>query len=228
MSAAYDLQHKVSLTKEQLEVLADKCPTDEVVLELDKATSTIRYMEKYSLDQNVARFVRDVFDCAVAQKALDARPCRINRCPICGAGPHIILYQSGRNKGREKSRIGRSGYEFAERVVSIAGYPTTGCCADCFHRLSAIVSDVVSELECQVSERITGHKNRWARWQNRECSKCGWEGHEGQMGRRRTLFGDGTYPSTCPECKAVNEPLGLNVIVTVPGFTVTEVKTHED
>jgi rubrerythrin len=85
----------------------------------------------------------------------------------------------------------------------------------------------IEGMECEVDEKITGHPNRFTRYQNRKCSKCGWFGHEGQMGRRRTMFGDGYYPAQCPSCNAVNEAFGLAVIAIEPGYTAVPVIKKE-
>lgn len=59
----------------------------------------------------------------------------------------------------------------------------------------------------------------WTRHSNRRCTKCGWEGHEGEMGRLMTLMGDGYYPALCPECGA-GDRLFSRDVETRDGFTV--------
>jgi hypothetical protein len=56
---------------------------------------------------------------------------------------------------------------------------------------------------------------------NMKCSKCNWEGHEGEMGKLRTLMGDGWYAGKCPSC-GVENTLFSNVIKPTEGYVLTE------
>ena len=60
------------------------------------------------------------------------------------------------------------------------------------------------------------------RYDDVKCKLCGWEGHEGQMGRLPTLIGDGSYPAYCarrPECRAENG-WGRSDVERTGGFTI--------
>ena len=56
-----------------------------------------------------------------------------------------------------------------------------------------------------------------------ECKKCGWIGHDGQLGKLRTLLGDGYYLGKCPDCGAENHAFTVENIVALEGFEVVEV-----
>ena len=49
-----------------------------------------------------------------------------------------------------------------------------------------------------------------------------WEGHEGQVGRLRTLLGDGTYPGKCLSCGVEHRPFSVSPLEIIDGFVVVE------
>lgn len=174
-----------------------------------------------SLNDAEAAFVSDVIDSASASKLLIRMPCRVSSCRVCGRGQTPILYKSGRNKGRVKDYISGPGYELAETFVRIAGYPKLGACADCVNRLMPAILDAVSDLEVEIN--VPGAVTKFKRVRNRRCTKCGWKGHEGEMGKERTIMGDGWYAARCPRCPAKNT-FGISEIEIADGYTMVPFK----
>lgn len=178
----------------------------------------------YGVTEREGLFLQRIRELAIEQKYLYPRACRIDYCRLCDKGPNIVYYQSGRNKGREKSRYGNSGYEFKDSSIRVSGHVSCGCCASCLERLLPHIREQVKDIEAEISEKITGHPNKWKRYLNKQCTKCGWAGHEGQMLKERTVMGDGWYPAGCPECKAKNLFMGQVFVKTGTGYTVVEVQ----
>lgn len=218
------LLFEVKLTLDELRMLDSTKVSKEVRDKIITASGAHGCALHYGVTEREGLFLQHVRELALDQKYLSPRACRIENCRLCGKGPNIVLYQSGRNKGQEKSRYGNPGYEFKESCVRIAGYAACGCCAQCFERLLPHIREQIKDIEAEVSEKITGHPNKWKRYQNRRCTKCGWAGHEGQMLRELTIMGDGHYPAGCPECKVKNLFLGQVFVKTEPGYTVVPVQ----
>lgn len=150
---------------------------------------------------------------------------RIRYCPLCESGGGFVLYKSGPRKGRPNydRPLSMPGIELAYRFVTIDGSVAMGGCQDCIgpvipHLKAALVGVPAALPDMLVTEGA----QRFNRFDNRRCTACGWTGHEGEMGRQRTLMGDGTYPATCPSCKAENRIFGSRTIETIDGFTVVE------
>ena len=148
---------------------------------------------------------------------------RLRYCPLCEKHGGYALYKSGPRKGRPNydRPLSMPGIELAYRFVTIEGSVAMGGCQDCIRpvipHLKAALVGVPAALPDML---VTEGAQRFNRFDNRRCTACGWTGHEGEMGRRRTLFDDGTYPATCPSCNAENRPFGPRIIETVDGFTV--------
>ena len=99
-------------------------------------------------------------------------------------------------------------------------------CTECFARIKSSLLLWLEDEAIEIPEWITGHAPKWKRYQNMECTKCGWKGHEGLMERKPTIMGGGTYPGGCPKCEAVNV-LFLQAIERRPGYVITPAKTKE-
>jgi hypothetical protein len=217
-----ELKFGVSLTLDELMMLDKSRVSTETLDAITTAEGANGCRLHYGVTQREGLFLQHIRELAVSQKMIRPIPCRIDNCRLCGKGPNIVLFQSGRNKGREKARHGNPGYEFKDNCITIRGLPSVGCCADCFTRLLPHIAEQVSDVEAEVSEKITGHAPRFKRHRDRKCTKCGWVGHEGQMGKLRTMMGDGWYPGVCPECKAENLFL-TTVVETLPTYSVVPV-----
>lgn len=62
----------------------------------------------------------------------------------------------------------------------------------------------------------------YQRWDRCRCKRCKWTGHDGQLGKLRTLMGDGFYPGKCPSCGEERRPLGSDPFERLDGFDVVE------
>jgi len=221
--------NNVKLTDQELQLLDGKC-SDEIQSCVDGAKKRIEL--KSSLE-----FVPDEFRDLAVSVVEEARKngelvfqrTSARSCPCCKkeAG-YAIRTRSGRyhrkgDKNYDKP-LSFGAVEFSKRFVRMKHYLDVGCCADCFVKAEPYLKDCLSGVVAEIPKqlRLEGmpvHK----KFSNKKCSKCEWEGHEGEMGSSMTLMGDGKYPSTCPKCNAKNT-LFETVIKTVDGYVCLPVK----
>ena len=86
------------------------------------------------------------------------------------------------------------GVELGYRFIGFTGHAVCGCCDECWEQAKPLMGAALAEVEAAIPEAFTGYPPRFERYDNAQCTRCGWTGHEGQMKGRRTLMGDGTYP----------------------------------
>jgi hypothetical protein len=206
-------------------VLLDGKVRDEVQPEVDAAKARLDAIEDHpDLPDHLARFVADAVTEARANGRLVWHHDRIRSCPLCGRYGGYAKFKSGPRRGQSNTNrpLSFNGVELARRFVTMEGHVTLGGCVECVETAEPTLRDALRGVEAQVPDRLRadGEPKR-VRYALRRCTECGWEGHEGEMGRRRTIMGDGTYPAACPSCKALNE-LGRAPVERRDGFVVAE------
>lgn len=218
----------ISLTDDELVVLDGRCEP-ETQTEVDAAKARIAARRRFTdLPPALAGLVADVVGEATAKGRLVLWNRPLDRCPLCKETKGYVPYKSGPRRGEpnHSKPIRLDGYELADRFVTFKGHVSVGGCVSCVDQALPTIVESLRGVEAEVPERLRADgEPRRVRHHNVHCTKCGWDGHEGQMRRHRTVFGDGTYPSGCPECPAENLPLGRSVVERVDGFTVV---TEED
>lgn len=177
-------------------------------------------------DTKIADFIAKAIEAAKTSGRLVFRHAEVRCCGLCGkSGGYRQYSRSSRwhRKGQTdfSKPIYLYGVDLIDSFVRIKGSPELGCCDACWKTVKPLLARNLEGVHAEIPESITGHPPKFKWHQNRKCSKCGWAGHEGQMGRNVTLMGDGTYPSTCPQCKAKNVFLSTTIEL-VDGFTLVE------
>lgn len=173
-----------------------------------------------------AGFVADCVTEATTNGQLDLSKRRLRRCALCGTSAGYVLFKSGPRRGKPDTNrpLTLPGFELARRFVSMAGYADLGGCESCVRPVLPVIAEALRGVRAEVPEALHADREpRWRRFPKRACTKCGWTGHEGQMGRLRTILGDGTYPAECPTCGAANT-FGHTEVPTADGFTVVEAR----
>lgn len=212
------------LTDDELVVLDGRCRA-EVQAAVDAAKDRITARMRYDdLPPEQAAFIADVVREARESGVLKWMGVRIDHCPLCGWMGEYPRYKQGPRRGQIKDRAKRSttaGVELADRFVHIERHVLLGGCNECMDALSDRLAEALRGVEAQVPERLRaeGEPER-VKYDRKRCTACGWQGHEGEMGRLRTLMGDGAYPGKCPECGVEQQPLGRRVFESVDGFVV--------
>lgn len=215
----FDL-NEVKLTDEELLLLDGKCSEKvQTAVDLVKTSKTITGLAS----PEHAKFVVSVVQEAQTSGKLIFSRSSISYCPVCKTSGSYRLYKSGKNKGRfnydKPTYI--FGVELAYRSVIIRGHVTVGCCSQCWETVKPFVLTALESVKAQMPEALTGHPEKYTRYDKRKCSSCGWEGHEGEMGFLPALMG-GNYRGECPKCKVKNEIFGPQKITAAEGFVVVE------
>ena len=150
---------------------------------------------------------------------------QVSSCPCCGASAGYATYKSS-SRYHDKGDVNRDKplslniTDLDGSFVRVSNYSSLGFCQSCKEIILPILLLELEDVRAEIPEKLTGHAPKFRWHQNKVCA-CGWTGHEGQMGRLYALMG-GTYPGSCPSCKAENTPFGRTIIATADGFTLTE------
>ena len=215
----------VRLTDEELLLLDGKCsPKAQEAVEKAKARLAVQ-LELPAHLQHFDDFIRRVVLLAQEEGKLVYQQRRTHRCPICKVGGEYATYRRSSRTHRRgepdySKPITLAGIELAERFVVVKDTLTLGCCTKCMEAIKPHLIQALGGVKAEMPEALM--PTHWKKWDNMRCSKCGWEGHEGQMGKLRTLFGNGYYRGQCPQCGAKNE-FGTLLIKKAEGFTLVEV-----
>lgn len=217
---------RVQLTDDEL-VLLDGACSEKVQAEVDGAKQRITSRSLHpDVAPVLAGFIADVVSEAQTNGEVILRRQRLRRCALCGTAPGYVLFKSGPRRGTPNYKKPRviEGYEFARRFVTVQHHAALGGCAECLDPILPLIADALRGVNAQIPDRLRAEgEPKRVKHPNRRCTKCGWEGHEGQMGRQRTIMGDGSYPATCPACGAGSEMFSRD-IATADGFTIAEVE----
>lgn len=213
--------YSVSLTTEEI-LLLDGKVRPEIQKTVDDAKSA-KSIEAFVDNAAQARFIAEALKEAETNGILVCRWVSIHHCPYTGKSAGYATYRrhgKWHRKGETdySKPLTMSGVELADRFVRIRGHVTIGCCAEFWDAVRPKLAARLEGIKAEVAKEITGHPPKWKRFPKRRCKKCGWEGHEGQMRRRNTLMGEGTYPAGCPECDAANLFLCGTEVELLDGF----------
>jgi hypothetical protein len=214
---------RVELTDDEL-ILLDGACTDEVQSEVDKAKLRIAAVQRHTdMPAHVARLVADAVAEGVSHGRLLWQPKRINRCAYCGTDKGYVAYKSGPRKGQPNydRRIKVPGIEMAQRFVTVEGHAAVGGCTDCADAAADAITAELANAPCELPPHLrpAGAPPK-RRYDRKRCTKCGWEGHEGEMRRLRTVLGDGTYPGGCPSCDNESGLFRVGAFERLEGFDV--------
>lgn len=222
--------HSVKLTDDELTLLDGRC-SEKVQKEVDAAKARLGSMAAHpDLPPAQAALIADVVNEARETGRLIYRTERIDYCRICKQTKGHVPFKSGPRKGKPNydRPIRMTGYEFARRFVIIRGSITVGGCQECVEAVMPYLPDALRGVAAEVPAalRAKGEPIR-KRYDRRRCTKCGWEGHEGEMGQLRTLMGDGYYPGKCPSCGVEHLPFTTGTFETLDGFVIVDDVSRE-
>ena len=172
-----------------------------------------------SVAPHVAALIADVLTEARKEGRLIYRGVSASLCRYCGARSEWKVPP----RKRKEREYPVSSVDFAERLIVITGNVCVGACRKCVDEALPVLRAELAAFPVQLPTALqTDNAPRFKRWDRCRCKKCEWSGHEGQLGRLRTLMNDGDYPGKCPSCGAERRPLGANPFELLPGFDVVE------
>jgi hypothetical protein len=174
--------------------------------------------------------------CGIAKHSgrLDLRWDNYYECALCDKKKSYYLHKRdsrsryGHKKGEPNYDSPRTHYgvDLASGFISFKGRAAHGCCQECWARIKPRLALELADVCAEITPAITDHPPKFKRYDKAKCTKCGWEGHQGQMGKLMAIMG-GYYPGECPSCKAQNLPFSRNLIDVGDGFVVVAVETKE-
>lgn len=214
----------VGLADSELLILDGRC-NGEAQQEVERAKARLDLAARYpDLSEGRVAFVVQVIEEARTSQLLTYQHTMLDRCGWCGKDEGYYKHKrSGRYHRAgdidysKRRRI--AGVELARRFVTFQGHAAAGACKDCIAAAAPALRVELAEIPAELPEALMGEPPRWKRWQNRECAKCGWKGHEGQMRMLPAILG-GSYPGGCPNCAAENNPFGARLVKTLDSYTV--------
>ena len=139
-------------------------------------------------------------------------------------GTSIRMPMSGvyRMDGTPMENIGQKP-DYVVPPALLAGHVSVGACLACVEQATPVLRVELATFPVQLPTALqTDNAPRFKRWDRCRCKKCEWSGHEGQLGRLRTLMNDGDYPGKCPSCGAERRFLGPDPFEKLEGFDVVE------
>ena len=207
-------------------VTLDGHVSDDTQRKVDEAKARIAAVERLSdVDPKVAAFIADAISTANEHGLLRWAYRDFSRCGACGVDKGYAKYKSGPRKGEPnyKKPLLHRGVELDPGMVSIQHRAKLGLCPECITSVTPLLVDELRAVTAQLPDKLR-HPDDPPRvkYDNRRCTHCGWEGHEGQMRQLPTVMPGGTYPGGCPQCPKENYFLGPRVIESIPGFVVVE------
>lgn len=138
----------------------------------------------------------------------------IRSCGYCDKKSDYHTYpRSGRNHRKGDKNFDKpiyySGIKFNEGFVTIQGYGDM--CIECCNKYNVInrLIDYIVDNDLKIQIKKNDHREgKYLKDDIHICYSCNREMQESKMGRERTISGDGTYPSTCPNCGAKSSMFG--------------------
>lgn len=223
---AEPILHSVKLSSDEL-LRLDGAASADVQAAIDLVKHARILAARFNIDEQQGIFLASAVQEGQRTGRLGFDHAQVRWCRLCGAGGGYAKHaRSGRyhRKGEDDTSkpILLSGVDLARGFVNVIGWPAIGCCSPCWVGLRPLLVELIEPLPIEVHPKITGHAARWKRWDHMRC-KCGWEGHEGEMGRLPTLMGDGHYPGKCPQCGAENVFLARMIERRGDGFSMIPV-----
>lgn len=198
---------KIELTDTELILLDGKVSPD-AQKEIELAKQRIALV---GFSKGQQAFLVAVKNEAETNGILGCRYVRVAYCKICKRDPGYAKYKSStqyHKKGdlNRKKPLSFQGIDLALRFVTMTGYPTLGCCSDCWKEIQPAVTEILKDVQAEIPKGITGTPSRYKKVFIMAC-ECGWKGLETEMGELPAVMG-GKYKGKCPSCGFENRFLG--------------------
>lgn len=208
--------------------LLDGLTDDETQKVIDAAKERLHLLDiNAGLSELHAKFIHDVVNEAKKAGKLTFKYDCITYCSLCKRSDGYAKYKRD-GRYHRKGQIDLSkplsfrAIELKHSFVTVKNYVSLGGCTDCMDMILPPLVAALRDVKAELPEALAGPV-RYKRYDLKQCTACKWEGHEGQLGKLRTLMGDGYYAGKCPSC-GVENSLFVHAIKTVEGFHLEEIK----
>lgn len=167
---------------------------------------------------HVAQLVADVVSHATTAGILRWRHDTVSICPYCQRRSE--WKKPPRKRKEYEYRL--AAIDFDDSFLIIRGHLGVGACRTCVDEAMPHLQRALMHVLAQVPEPLAAPgRPKLERYDRRRCTKCGWSGHEGQMGKLRALI-SGYYRGKCPSCGVERTAFGPDPFERVDGFDVVE------
>lgn len=215
----------MDLTDSELVILDGRCSPETQSL-VEAAKERLAMVDSLPGEPAIAGFVADAVRAAREDGRLRYETTSLSHCKICGRDAGYAKYKrSGRYHEKGATRYDRplyiGGVELRGGFIRVQGCARLGCCHECFAKAKPHLKTALAAVRAEISVYITGEQPKFRRYDNCECTACGWSGHDGELGLLPAIL-RGSYPGQCPKCGAKNMAFGPNIIKATEGFVVVE------
>jgi hypothetical protein len=219
--------YKVELEEDDV-LLLRKSNNSKIIDLIENIERSRRFRRKYGLTDIQSKFVSDLLEELKKEGRLIFRRVLLSYCKYSKKSAGYAKYKrTSKNHIKGQTDYSRplvfSGVEFASRFIIVKHRACLGCSLEFWNEIKDIVYQIFKDIDLagEISENMFGEKSKYKRYDNVKCTKCNWEGHEGQMGELPRLIGSSYYRGICPDC-GVKNTFGVTNVKTVDGFTIVE------
>lgn len=212
---------------------------DELILLNGKVDEKVQKTIDNAINENSMGFeipvMGEIITKSLEKGTFSFRYKQINRCGFCDK--KATYYRRTRNsKWHNKGDFDYSkpmkynGVKFNEGFVTIEG--NGDMCTDCCKKYDVIntIQKYIIDNDLKIEIVSRDFTSKYLKDDVRTCFECGEEMFESEMGTSPVMMGGGSYPSTCPKCKAHSQAFGKSHGMTNKfGFILNEkwVKENE-
>jgi hypothetical protein len=209
----------VTLTDADLAMLRNSADLD-VRIAAERAADRLAAPARWpDLPAHVGALVADVLAEAHKEGRIIYRGVAVSYCNYCGARSE---WKKPPRKRKERE-YPVAGVDFADRFLVIERHISVGGCRACVEAALSTLRTELAKFPVQLPSALqTDTAPVYRRWDRCRCKKCEWAGHEGQLGKLRTLMGDGWYQGKCPSCGAERRFMGPDPFEKLDGFDVVQ------
>ncbi len=221
---------KLELTDDEIISLDGKCESDtQIIVEQIKFSMTLR--ESGGITAKQSHMIAKILHVAKEKGRLTYQRTGIRYCPCCNDSAGYAKYKRNsinHQKGDENRNkpLYLGAFNLDQGFIVIANHISTGYCDNCKQTMEPVLIKLLKGIKTQIPSHWEDAPHDYLKYDNKICSKCAWEGHEGEMKKLNALMG-GKYPGGCPNCEARNEVFGAQNIRLSEGFTIVEIKGEE-
>lgn len=217
----------LKLTDDEVLCLDGKC-RPEIQTEVENARARLACVAKHAtLPPALAGFIADVVAEARKSGRLVCRNASLRHCKLCNKAAGYAVRKRSSYKGAKGSPdwsrpLVLHGVELADDFVRVTDHIRLGGCLTCMDAVKPALVEALADVQCELPERLTGKPPAWKKHSLKKCRRCGWEGHEGQLGLMPGLLGGPQIRGVCPGC-GVKEELFNRTFDTPSGHVVVRV-----